>query len=142
MERDVPQREQVTTDPDVGIPDLIRRLADDSKRLATDEVRLAKLELGENLRTGARGTLWLAIACGVGVVSMTAGTIFLAALIGRLVAGHMWVGALVTGVLELGLAFFLIRKGISAFAKPSYTFEQTRESLKNTQAWVAAQRAD
>jgi hypothetical protein len=142
MESDVPQREQVTTDPDVGIPDLIRRLADDSKRLATDEVRLAKLELGENLRTGARGTLWLAVAFGVGVVSMTAGTIFVAALIGRLVAGHMWVGALVTGLLELGLALFLIKKGISAFSKPSYTFEQTRESLKNTQAWVAAQRAD
>lgn len=138
----MPQREQVRIDPDVGIPDLIRRLADDSKRLATDEVRLAKLELGENLRTGARGSLWLAISFGIGVVSMTAGTIFLAALIGRLVAGHMWVGALATGVIELAIAAFLIRKGTRAFAKPSYTLEQTRASLKDTQAWVAAQRAD
>ena len=142
MERHVPQREQVTIDPDVGIPDLIRRLADDSKRLATDEVRLAKLELGENLRTGARGTLWLAVAFGVGVVSMTAATIFLAALIGRLAAGHMWVGALLTGLIELAIAAFLIRKGIKAFAKPSYTLEQTRASLKDTKSWVAAQRAD
>ena len=138
----MPLREHTQIDPDVGIPDLIRRLADDSKRLATDEVRLAKLELGENLRTGARGTLWLAVAFGVGVVAMTAATIFLAALIGRLAAGHMWLGAIVTGLLELGVAFFLIKKGIGAFSKPSYTFEQTRESLKNTQAWVAAQRAD
>src|SRR5205809_892866 len=113
MERHVPQREQVTIDPDVGIPDLIRRLADDS-------VRLAKLELGENLRTGARGTLWLAVAFGVGVVAMTAGTIFLASLIGRLIAGHMWAGALITGILELAIAAFLIRSGIKAFAKPSY----------------------
>jgi hypothetical protein len=138
----VPLRQQTPVDPDVGIPDLIRRLADDSKRLATDEVRLAKLELGENLRTGARGTLWLAIAFGVGVVAMSAATVFLASLIGRLAAGHMWVGAIVTGLLELGLAFFLIKKGIGAFAKPTYTFEETRESLKDTQAWVTAQRAD
>src|SRR3712207_6883823 len=37
-----------------GIPDLLRRLADDSKRLANDEVRLAKLELRESVRTSAR----------------------------------------------------------------------------------------
>lgn len=138
----MPLREHTQIDPDVGIPDLIRRLADDSKRLASDEVRLAKLEIGENLRTGARGTVWLAVAFGVGVVSLSAGTIFAAALIGRLASGHMWVGALVTGLLELGLALVLIRKGIGAFGKPSYTFEQTRESLKDTQAWAAAQRAD
>ena len=129
-------------DPEVGIPDLIRRLTDDSKRLAGDEVRLAKLELGENLRTGARGTLWLALSFGVGVVAMTAATIFVAALIGRLVAGHMWVGALLTGLIELGLALFLIKRGIGDFRKPSYTLAQTRESLKDTRAWVAAQRGD
>ena len=139
----MPQREpRPPIDPDVGIPDLIRRLTDDSKRLAGDEVRLAKLELGENLRAGARGTLWLALSFGVGVVAMTAATICLAALIGRLVAGHMWIGALVTGVIELGLAFFLVKRGIADFKKPSYTLVETRESLKDTQAWVAAQRGD
>jgi hypothetical protein len=129
-------------DPEVGIPDLIRRLTDDSKRLAGDEVRLAKLELGENLRAGARGTLWLALSFGVGVVAMTAATIFLASLIGRLAAGHMWIGAILTGVIELGLAFVLIKRGIGDFKKPSYTLVETRESLKDTQAWVAAQRGD
>ena len=134
--------QQTPIDPEVGIPDLIRCLTDDSKRLATDEVRLAKLELQENLRTGARGTMWVSVAFGMAVVATTGATIFLAALIGRLASGHMWVGALVTGALELGLAFWLVKKGISEFSRPSYTFEQTRESLKDTQAWVAAQRAD
>ena len=101
----MPHREQrPPIDPEVGIPDLIRRLTDDSKRLAGDEVRLAKLELGENLHSGARGTLWLALSFGVGVVALTAATIGLAALIGRLAAGHMWVGALLTGAIELGIA--------------------------------------
>ena len=137
------QREQrPPIDPEVGIPDLIRRLTDDSKRLASDEVRLAKLELGENIRTGARGTLWLALSFGVGVVAMSAGTLFLASLIGRLAAGHMWVGALATGVIELGIALFLIKRGIGDFKKPSYTLAETRESLKDTRAWVAAERGD
>ncbi|MFL5577786.1 MAG: phage holin family protein [Gemmatimonadaceae bacterium] len=135
-------REPTPIDPEVGIPDLIRRLTDDSKRLASDEVRLAKLELAENFRAAARGTMWVAVAFGVGVVALTAATIFVASLIGRLAAGHMWVGALVTGVIELVVAFVLLRKGVAEFTKPSYTFEETRESLKDTQAWVAAQRAD
>jgi uncharacterized membrane protein YqjE len=129
-------------DPNAGIPDLVRRLTDDSKRLVSDEVRLAKLEIAENVHAGARGALWLTLAFGIGVVGMVGLTIFLATLIGRAVSGHMWVGAIVTGVLELGLALFLIKKGIGAFGAPSYSLEETRESLKDTTSWVARPRAD
>jgi uncharacterized membrane protein YqjE len=113
-------------DPDTGIPDLISRLGDDSKRLVMDEVQLAKLELRESLSRAGRGALRLGIAFGFGVVAMVAFTLLLATLIGRLAAGHMWIGALVTGVVELAVAFWLIKRGLSAFAKPSYTLEQTR----------------
>lgn len=129
-------------DPDAGIPDLIRRLTDDSKRLVSDEVRLAKLEMTENLHAGARGALWLSLAFGVGVVGLVAFTIFLATLIGRLANGHMWVGALVVGIVELVAAVVLVKKGIGAFGTPSYTLEETRESLKDTTAWVTHPRAD
>jgi uncharacterized membrane protein YqjE len=137
-----PHNTTTRIDPDAGIPDLVRRLTDDSKRLVTDEVRLAKLEISENLHAGARGALWLTLAFGIGVVGLVGLTIFLATLIGRTVSGHMWIGAIVTGVVELGVAAFLIKKGIGAFAKPSYTLEQTRESLKDTTTWVAHPRAD
>jgi hypothetical protein len=136
------RRQQIRIDPDVGIPDLIRRLTDDSKRLATGEVRLAKLEIGESIRTGARGTLWLAVAFGAGVIAATALTIALVAIIGRLANLNYWLGALVVGVVELGLAYWLIKSGLKAFGKPSYTFEETRESLKDTTTWVSTQRAD
>jgi uncharacterized membrane protein YqjE len=132
----------VPIDPDAGIPDLIRRLTDDSKRLASDEVRLAKLELGQNIHTGARGALWLSLAFGVGVVTLVALTIGLIAAIGHWDRGHMWAGALVVGVLELGLAGLLIKRGIGDFAKPSYTFAATRETVRETRAWAAAERAD
>jgi len=136
-----PQYHQTPIDPDVGIPDLIRRLTDDSKRLASDEVRLAKLEINESIHTGARGTLWLAVAFGAGVVAMVALTIGLAALIGRLANFNYWVGALIVGVVELVLAFVLIKRGLAELGKPSYTLPETRESLKDTTSWVA-RRAD
>jgi uncharacterized membrane protein YqjE len=129
-------------DPDTGIPDLIHRLADDSKRLVADEVRLAKLEMTENIHAGARGALWLTLAFGTGVIGLVALTLLVATLIGGLANGHMWVGAIVVGVLELVAAVALIKKGLSAFGRPSYTLEETRESLKDTTSWVAHPRAD
>jgi hypothetical protein len=130
------QTDRTSTDPDAGIPDLIRQLGDDSKRLVSDEVRLAKLEMKESLHRAGRGAVRLAVAFGVGVVMLVAMTVFLATLIGRLAAGHMWVGALVTGLLELAVAVVLLKKGFAAFAEPSYTLEATRESLKDTGSWV------
>ncbi|HWE43300.1 MAG TPA: phage holin family protein [Gemmatimonadaceae bacterium] len=129
-------------DPDAGIPDLIRRLTDDSKRLVADEVRLAKLELGENVHAGARGVLWLSLAFGIGVVGLVALTIFAVTLIGQAVNGHMWLGAIVVGVIEVSAAVVLVTKGMAAFRAPSYTLEETRESLKDTTTWVTHPRAD
>ena len=130
------------SDPDAGIPDLVRRLTDDSKRLLGDEVRLAKLEIGENVRTGAHGTLWMAVSFAVGVVTMIAMTVTLVAAIGALAGGHMWIGAIATGIIELALAAFLIRKGLKRFREPSYTFQASRQALQDTASWVAAERAD
>jgi hypothetical protein len=122
--------QRIPIDPDVGIPDLVRRLGDDSKRLMTDEVRLAKLEVRDNVKRSGHGVLWLVVAFGCGVVAMVALTLFLATLIGRIAAGHMWVGAMVTGVIELAVGGFLVKKGLVAFKEPSYSLEATRESLK------------
>ncbi len=62
-------------DPEAGIPDLIRRLTEDSKRLARDEVRLAKMELAESIHSVSRGTLWVALAFVAGVVAAAALTV-------------------------------------------------------------------
>ncbi|HVE35821.1 MAG TPA: phage holin family protein [Gemmatimonadaceae bacterium] len=119
--------QRMPVDPDAGIPDLISRLGDDSKRLVMDEVHLAKLEVRENLSRAGRGAVRLGIAFGVGVVALVALTLLLATLIGRLAAGHMWIGAVVTGIVELAIAAWLIKRGLSAYAEPSYTLEQTRK---------------
>jgi uncharacterized membrane protein YqjE len=116
-------------DPDAGIPDLIRRLSDDGKRLMADEIRLAKIETKENVKRAGRGGLRLALAFGIGSVALVALTLLMVTLIGRLASGHMWVGAIVTGIVELIVAVVLIKKGVKAFAEPSYTLEDTRAGL-------------
>ena len=130
-------RPNVVIDPDTGIPDLIRRLTDDSKRLVTDEVQLAKLEAKESLHRATRGALWLGLAFGVSIIMLVALTVFIATLIGRIANGHMWIGALVTGAIELGLGFWLLKRGLSTYTKPSYTLEETRSSLADTKHWAA-----
>lgn len=126
-------------DPDAGIPDLIRRLADDSKRLALDEVRLAKLEVRDNVHTGARGTVRLAIAFGALVVALVAFTIALAAVLGRL-TGNYWAGTLIVGALELGAAYVLVTRGLHKMREPAYTFPESRAALADTAQWVKAVR--
>ncbi len=128
------------TDTDAGIPDLIRRLTDDSKRLVTNEVHLARLEAKDSVKRATKGVLWLALAFGAAVVMLTAVTVCLVTLIGRLADGHMWVGALVTGVLELMLGAYLLERGVAVFAEPSYTLEETRHALKDATAWATPAR--
>ena len=116
-------------DPDVGIPDLVRSLKDDSKRLVQDEIRLGKLELHDDVRRAGRGSLWLGAAFAVGLVTLVLGTFALATLIGRIAAGHMWIGALIVGVLEVIIGIALIKHGRAVFGEPSYTLEETRKGL-------------
>lgn len=124
------------TTADTGIPDLIRRLTDDSRRLVTDEVQLARMEARDGLRRVARGALWMALAFGAGIVTLVSLTLFLVTLIGRMANGHMWVGALLTGLVDLGLGSFLVMRGVRMLAEPSYTLEQSRAALKDTAHWV------
>lgn len=127
---------RVTGDSEAGIPDLIRQLGEDSKRLVAGEVRLAKLEMKESVHRAGHGALRLMVAFGIGVVALVALTIFLVTLIGRLAAGHMWVGAIVTGLVELAVAAMLLRRGVGVLREPSYSLEETRRAIKDTAIWV------
>lgn len=132
---------RMDTDPNVTLGDLVGRLADDGKRLIGDEIRLAKLEIGEGIRTGGRGMMWLALAFGIGIVALVALTVFLTAAIGRLANGNTWAGALITAVLELAVGAWLVMRGLTAFRTPSYTLGESREELRKTTDWLATERA-
>jgi dipeptide/tripeptide permease len=84
--------------------------------------------------------LWMALAFGVGVVMFVAVTLFLVTLIGRAANGHMWIGALVTGLLQIGVGAWLVKRGISAMIAPSYSLEDSRNALADTANWVTSGR--
>jgi hypothetical protein len=128
----------ITSDPDTGIPDLVRSLTQDSKRLVADEVRLAKIETKESLHRAARGALWMALAFGASVVMLAALTIFVTTLIGRMAKGHMWLGALVTGLLEIGAGIYFVKRGAVAMVAPSYTLEESRGAIVDTAHWTTS----
>ena len=121
--------QHVPIDPDKGINDLVRELAGDSKRLLANEVRLAKIETAESMHRAGRGTLWLSLAFGVGIVALVAFTLFFATVIGRLTNENYWVGALVTGVVEVIAGIWLLRKGIAAYSGAPYSLPETRSGL-------------
>ena len=129
----------VHVDPDVGLPELVKQLTDDSKRLLKDEVHLAKLEAGEATKKAAKGAMWMGLAFGVGVVMAVALTVALATGIGEL-TGNMWAGALLTGGIEIGAGAWLLKRGIAKFSEPSYTLEETRAEVRETAHWVAETR--
>ncbi|MFI5257208.1 MAG: phage holin family protein [Gemmatimonadales bacterium] len=126
------------SDPDTGIPDLIRRLTTDSKRLVGDEVELAKLEASDSLHRATKGVLFMALAFGAGVVMLVALTLLLTSLLGRIDGEHMWFGAVVTGVVELGIGGWLVKRGVSSLSSPSYSLEQTRGAIADTAHWTTS----
>jgi hypothetical protein len=52
----------------------------------------------------------------------------------------MWLGAIITGVVEIVIGAWLVKRGLSAAAEPSYSLEQTRESITDTSGWVKSIR--
>lgn len=129
-------RPSVVIDPDAGIPDLLRRLVDDSKRLAQDEVQLARLEVRERAHDAARGGIWLGVAFGAGVIALIAFTVFLAALIGRALNFHYWAGTLIVAVLELAVGAWLVVRGLGTLKKQSFTMPETRKEAAVTARWA------
>lgn len=130
--------QRIPIDPDKGVNDLVRQLADDSKRLLSGEIRLARLEAADGLHRAGRGMVWLALAFGVAVVALVALTLFLATLIGRVANAHYWVGALAVGVIELAGGAWLLRNGIRSFTLAPYTLPDTRSGLKVIRAGDSA----
>ncbi len=129
----------VRIEPDTTVPELVGRLADDSKRLVGDEMRLARLETGESLRQAVHGAVLLALAFGIGVLALVGLTVLLTALIGRVAIGATWAGALITAGLEILVGAWLVFSGIHALKQTDFTLGESRAELRDTKDWVARQ---
>jgi hypothetical protein len=113
-----------------SVGELVTSLTDDAKQLINAELRLAKIETSESVARAGRGSLWLAVAFGVLVVTLVAFTLFVATLIGRLARGHHWVGTIVVGLLELVLGAWFMVRGLGELRRAPFAMPETRAGLR------------
>ena len=112
------------------VGELVTSLTHDAQQLFRSELRLAKLETTESVARAGHGSLWMVVAFGVLVVALVAFTLFLATLIGRLAGGHHWVGAIVTGALEVAAGVWLVKRGFRELGAAPYSLPETRAGLR------------
>jgi uncharacterized membrane protein YqjE len=122
-------------DPDATVGDLVGRLKDDSRRLVRDEVRLAKMEIADSVKTAGRGALWVGIAFGTTVLAMVALAVLMATGFGRLF-GALWAGTLVAAALLIVGGGLLAFGGIRILSDQPYTLEETRAEIGNNRTWL------
>jgi hypothetical protein len=121
-----------------GFKALLRDLAEGSGTLVRDEVRLAKIEIGDIIAGIGRGTAFAATGAMlilIGGLSMIAGFILL---IGDqwLPGDRYWVAALIILFITGGLAVWLAKHGLALVSPSHDTPTDTVTTLKEDQEWL------
>lgn len=122
----------IRIEPEPTIGDLVARLTDDSKRLVHNEVRLARLETGESIQQAMQGGIRLALAFGIAILALVALSVLLTAVIGSVLIGEAWAGALITGALEIIVGALVLWGGLRVMKRADFTLGESRAELKAT----------
>jgi hypothetical protein len=120
-----------------GLRSLLRELADGGATLVRQEIRLARVETADLLRTLGTGTAW----AGAGGVLLLVGA--LATLTGIILLGgdqwlrdRFWLAALVVAVLAAVAAALLARRGLALVNPHTLAPDQTVATLKEDKEWL------
>jgi len=121
-----------------GIGTLLRDLAEGSATLVRDEVRLAKIEIGDVVAGIGRGTVFVAggaVFLLLGGLSLIAGIVLL---IGDqwLPADRYWLAALIILLITAGLAVWLAKHGMSLVSASRLAPNETVTTLKEDKEWL------
>jgi uncharacterized membrane protein YqjE len=125
----------------IGVGGLLRELAEGGTTLVRQEVRLARLEVGEAAVALGKGTAFVALG-GVlallGALSLLAGVILL---IGDqwLPRDLYWLAALIVVVLTGGIAAWFVKRGRTALSPSALMPDETVATLKEDKEWLKRQ---
>jgi uncharacterized membrane protein YqjE len=122
-----------SAEPSLG--ELLTRLTTDTGDLVRQEVALVRAEVRQVGGTLARDGTRLGIALGLALAGALAITAFLVIAIGDLLNNY-WLGALVVGLVLLGIGAVLAKSAIADVKKRGLTPAQTVASLKEDAAWA------
>ena len=119
---------------------LLRELADGSAQLVRQEIRLARIEIGELLRGLGTGTAQVAVG-GVlmllGVMALLTGVILL---IGdEWLRDRYWLAALIVTVLLSAVAAWMARRGTALLTPARLAPDETVRTLKEDKEWLKRQ---
>ena len=121
--------------PEPSLGELLTRLTTDTGELVRQEVALARAEVRQVGNTLARDGARLGIALGLALAGALALTAFLVIAIGDLLNNY-WLGALVVGLVLLGVGAVLARSAIADVKRRGLTPQQSVASLKEDAAWA------
>lgn len=120
-----------------GLRAILRELADGGATLVRQEIRLARVETADLLRTLGTGTAW----AGAGGVLLLLGA--LATLTGIILLGgdqwlrdRFWLAALVVALLATVAAVVLARRGLALVNPHTLAPDQTVATLKEDKEWL------
>jgi hypothetical protein len=128
----------VTNKDEQTIGEMFAELSRETRTLIQQEIQLAKTEMSERASTMSKGA---GMVAGGGLIAYGGLLAVIAAVVLGLIAIGLppWTGALLGGVLAVGVGYLLIRSGLAALRMQELTPRKTIETLKEDAQWVKAQ---
>jgi len=126
----------------VGFGDLLKRLGQNSAELIRGEMNLAKLEMKENISAYAGDAVKIGVGLALASVGGLALTAFLVLVIGNLLNGAFWAGALIVGGVFLLIGGIIAYSGIKDMKKRDLKPDQTLDMLQEDKRFIQREAKD
>jgi hypothetical protein len=121
----------LTTETNRGVGQLLREVAEDGAHLARQEVHLARIEFAQIARDIGKGTGFTVAAAMLGLLTVQMLVFGIVLLMGdALFRGRYWIAAFVLTAILGGVAFFLLKRGVSLLSPRNIKPEETLATLR------------
>lgn len=125
-----------------SLGELFRELAAETSQLTRQEIGLARAEMRQNLRELRRDLTGLLLGGGVAAVGGLVLVAFLVALLGDVLGGEYWLGALIVGALLTGIGAWLAVRALRGMRSIQIAPQESLTELRATQRWASGEAAE
>lgn len=125
-----------------SLGELFKDLATESSHLVRQELTLARTELRRSTGELKQHITRLAIGGAFAAVGGMVLVAFVVALLGDLLGGEYWLGALIVGLVMVGIGGWLALRAVRAMREVSLAPQKTLTALRTTQTWARAEAAE
>lgn len=123
-----------------SLGDLLRELADETRMLVRQELRLARVEVREIASEAGRNAGLIAAGGFVAYAGFLALVAGLGFLLGRVMP--LWLSFSLVGLVVLLVGYALYRGGRSGLRETDFSLERTTESLQEDRQWMKEEARD